>query len=153
MTWMLVFSGLFEGLGLLVVALWVGGFMFPPDVAAAAPVAGLVLAAVNGVLWLKYMKHCADAVPVETLRVLSRHSPVIQIAGRGVPLVLFAVVLTLPVGSAPGLLALAGLVAMLGGWYWKAVVVWRACHSQNFHLKSVPLRGSGVMAAPPHVTH
>ena len=153
MTWMLVFSGLFEGLGLLVVALWVGGFTFPPDLAAAAPVAGLVLAAVNGVLWLNYMKHCAEAVPVETMRVLSRHSSVIQIAGRGVPLMLFAVVLSLPVGSAPGLLALAGLVAMLGGWYWKAVVVWRACHFQNFHLKSVPLRGSGVMAAPPHVTH
>jgi len=55
--------------------------------------------------------------------------------------------------AAPALLALAGLVAVLGGWYWKGVVVWRACHFQNFLLKSVPLRGSGAMAAPPHLTH
>ena len=153
MTWMIVFSGLLEGLGLLAVAMWVGGFMFPPDFAVAVPVAGVALAVVNGLLWRNYMKHCADAVPVETFQVLSKHSPIIQMAGRGAPLVLFAVVLALPVGSAPALLALAGLVAVLGGWYWKGVVVWRACHFQNFHLKSVPLRGSGAMAAPPHLTH
>lgn len=153
MTWMIVFSGLLEGLGLLVVAMWVGGFMFPPDFGVVVPVVGMVLAAVNGLLWQRYMKHCADAVPVETFRELSKHSLIIQIAGRGAPLVLFAVVLALPVGSAPTLLALAGLAAIGGGWYWKVVVVWRASHFQNFHLKSVPLRGSGVMAAPSHLTH
>ena len=153
MTWMLVFSGLFEGLGVLAVAMGLGGFMFPPDFAPVVPAAGVVLAAVNWALWRTYRKHCAEAVPVEALRVLAKHSPAIQIGGRILPLVLFAVVLALPIGSAPAVLALAGLAAVVGGWYWKAVVIWRACHFQNFHLKSVPMRGSGVMAAPSHVIH
>ena len=153
MTWMLVFSGLLEGLGVLAVAMWAGGFMFPPEFVLAVPALGVALAAVNWVLWQRYMKHCAESVPVETSQELSKHAPVIQMAGRVLPLALFAVIFFLPVGSAPALLALTGLVAVVGGWYWKAVVVWRACHFQNFHLKSVPLRGSGAMAAPSHLTH
>jgi len=153
MTWVVVFSGLFEGLGVLAVATGLGSFKFPPDFARVVPALGVSLAAINWVLWRSYMKYCAEAVPVETLAVLSKHCLTIQMAGRVAPLVLFSVVLFLPIGTFPEVLALAGLLAVVGGWYWKALVVWRACHFQNFHLKSVPLRGSGAMAAPPHVTH
>ena len=153
MTWMLVFTGLFEGLGILAVAAWIGGPSLSPDIAFAVPAAGLVLAAVNAALWWRYMKVCEDRVPAQAYAVLGRHTPIIQIGGRLVPFVLFAAALAVPVGAASGLVIVAGVIAVVGGWYWKLVVIRRACHFQSFHLKSVPLRGSGIMAAPPHLTH
>lgn len=153
MTSMLVGTGLFEGLGLLAIALWATGSALPGNLAVAVPVVGIALAVVNGLLWQRYMKYCEDNVPVESLAVLRSNTPLVQLGGRLAPLVLFAAAFAVPAAAQPAALALGGLFAIVGGWYWKAVVVWRANHFQNFHLKDVPMRGSGIMAAPNHLTH
>lgn len=153
MTAMLVSTGLFEGSGLLAIALAATGTTLPGALGQAVPVAGIALGLLSIHLWQRYMRYCEENVPVESFAVLKRHSPIIQLAGRVVPIALLAAAFAVAPAAQPILLALGGLVAMLGGWYWKTIVIWRASHFQNFQLKHVPIRGSGIMAAPNHLTH
>ncbi|OGA70875.1 MAG: hypothetical protein A3F77_08970 [Betaproteobacteria bacterium RIFCSPLOWO2_12_FULL_67_28] len=148
--WMLVATGLFEGLGLLSVAAALGaGQGVAPwvSVAALAP-AGLVLAAVNAALWRRY-RTTAKAMGIGPLsrRDLAAISPTLHVLGHAAPALLFA--LGLMTGTAAPMLAgLAGAAAIAGGALWKFTLITRACHQQGFALPMMPQRGSGRRAAP-----
>jgi phenylacetyl-CoA:acceptor oxidoreductase subunit 2 len=144
--WMLVATGLFEGLGLLSVAAALGARQ-GVAVWALAP-AGLILAAVNAALWRRY-RTTAKAVGIGPLsrRDLAAISPALHVLGHATPALLFALCLmTGP--SAPLLAGLAGAAAIAGGALWKFTLITRACHQQGFALPMMPQRGSGKRAAP-----
>ncbi len=62
----------------------------------------------------------------------------------------------LPTGGQTGGQTAAGMagiliaapLALLGGFFWKLMVITRACHQQGFALAKMPQRGSGTRAAP-----
>ncbi len=142
--WMLVATGLFEGLGLFAVISALGH----AGVASTLAPAGLVLALINAMLWRRY-RATAKAAGIGPLsrRDLAEVSPTLIVFGQAAPAVLFALCLVLP--AAAGTLAvLAGAAAVAGGVLWKFTVITRACHQQGFALPMMPQRGSGERAAP-----
>ncbi len=144
--WMLVATGLFEGLGLLAVAtaLGVGNVAL---VSGLAP-AGLVLAVTNAVLWRRYCTTAkAEGIGPLSRRDLAAISPSLHILGHVAPAALFALCLVLP-PVAGALAALAGAAAVAGGVLWKFTTITRACHQQGFALPMMPQRGSGQRSAP-----
>jgi hypothetical protein len=63
------------------------------------------------------------------------------------PAALFSLTL---INSAIGLLPffLACALIVLGGAYWKLIIITKACHMQSFEIPMIPQRGSGQRAAP-----
>ena len=142
--WMLVATGLFEGLGLLAVA---SAFAVGGRITALA-LAGLVLAVINALLWRRYRGTAKDAgIGPLSRRDLAEISPTLLLVGHAAPAVLFALCLVLP-SSGAWLAALAGVAAVAGGVLWKFTMITRACHQQGFALPMMPQRGSGDRAAP-----
>ena len=143
--WMIVASGLLEGTGLLALAGGLFPALLPPS--AVVPAAGLVLVAVNAVLWRRYRATAkAEGVGPLARDVLARMSPGLHAIGHGAAALLFAAMLAWP--GAPGAAIMAGLAAIAGGFFWKFGVITRACHQQGFALAKMPQRGSGTRAAP-----
>ena len=142
--WMLAATGLFEGLGLLSVAVALGA-AHGVALWALAP-AGLVLAAVNAALWRRY-RATAKAMGIGPLsrRDLAAISPALHVLGHAAPALLYALCL---VAGSPALAGLAGAAAVAGGALWKFTLITRACHQQGFALPMMPQRGSGTRAAP-----
>ncbi len=140
---MLVATGLFEGAGLLAVA--AGLFAFPLSVPHLA-LGGIVLAALNALLWHRYVAGAErEGIPPPSRAALRRVTPALRIFGHAAPLVLFP---AWAVTASPAALVAAGLCAVGGGVLWKFSVVTRACHQQGFALPRMPRRGSGARAAP-----
>src|SRR3990170_1328744 len=142
--WMLAATGLFEGLGLLSVAVALGAAQgVAPE--ALAP-AGVLLAAVNAALWRRY-RATAKAMGIGPLsrRDLAAISPALHVLGHAAPALLYALCL---VAGSPALAGLAGAAAVAGGALWKFTLITRACHQQGFALPMMPQRGSGTRAAP-----
>lgn len=142
--WMLIATGLLEGLGLLAVAAGTGAIVLAPS--SLAP-AGILLAGVNALLWWRYRgtAKAAGIGPLSRTDLAAVALPV-HVIGHVMPAVLFAAVLI--AGTPPAVAAIAGLSAAAGGALWKFVVVTRACHQQGFALPMMPRRGSGTRAAP-----
>ncbi len=142
--WMLIATGLLEGLGLLAIAAGTGAVVLAPSVLAPA---GIGLAGVNAVLWWRY-RATAKAVGIGPLSRadLAAVALPVHVIGHAVPAVLFAAALV--AGTPPAVAVIAGLSAVAGGALWKFVVVTRACHQQGFALPMMPQRGSGTRAAP-----
>ena len=134
----IIVTGLTEGLGVIlcVTAIWWG-----------AQVWMLVLLVVLLLgRWLAWRRYLADltetGAPNKALTVLHGAAPMINILGHILPAVL--IVLSLFTGAlGPWLAALAGLVAMAGGWQIKFVVIARAAFNQGFALPLTPVRGTG----------
>ncbi|MFQ5955804.1 MAG: hypothetical protein ACE5JZ_12135, partial [Kiloniellales bacterium] len=145
MPWMLVTTGLYEGVAVLLLA----HLAFPEALPVGSQVvaAGAGLAVLGDALWVAYLR-TAKAAGIGPLsrRVLTRLTPWLVGIGHALPLVAYAVALMVP--AAP-LVALGAVAALAGGVAWKAVVVLRACHQQGFALTRLPQRGSGARAAPP----
>lgn len=152
MPWMLIATGLLEGLGLLAVisALSGGRIVFTPLLA----VAGIALALVNAGLWIRYRAAAkARGIGPQSRQILAQLAIPVHGAGHALPAALFALSLA-ATGTAAGLLsAAAGAAAIAGGMLWKFVVVTRACHQQGFALPMLPRRGSGRRAAPARLGH
>ena len=144
---MLVMTGLLEGAGLLAVA----AGLAPAAIALpAVPVAlcGVVLVAINALLWRRYVAVAeSGAVPPLSRVELRRITPALLVVGHLAPLILFALSPWLGALSA----ATAGATCVAGGILWKFTVVTRACHQQGFSLPKMPQRGSGERAAPPRL--
>jgi Fe-S-cluster-containing dehydrogenase component/DMSO reductase anchor subunit len=144
--WVIVASGLLEGVGLLALAGVVFGVLAEPVSFVAA--AGLLLAVVNAVLWRRYLAGAkANGIGPLSRRDLAAVTPLSHKAGQVLPAVLFALAL-LPGTSAIAFAALAGAAAVAGGVLMKFVLVTRACHQQGYALPMIPQRGSGTRAAP-----
>ena len=159
--WMIVATGLFEGTGLLLLSTFAWDAGLEGVTAGFAVLA--VLAALNGILWMRYVAAAAaNGLPPLARRVLNRTTPWLRGLGHALPFFLgaFAFIIganiesssILPssgeiVAGMAGMLAAAPL-AILGGFFWKLTVITRACHTQGFALPKLPHRGSGTRAAP-----
>lgn len=147
MPWMLIATGLFEGAALLAVIAAIG--LAPMPFTPSLAVAGIVLAAANAVLWIRY-RAAAKARGIGPLsrKTLDAVSPALHLIGHAAPIVLFAVSLGIGHAAATVTAGLAGAAAIAGGLLWKFVIVTRACHQQGYAIPMMPQRGSGARAAP-----
>lgn len=146
MPWMLLATGLLEGLGLLLVLMtWLHGI---GAAGALLPIAGIALVAVNAALWWAYRATAKEEgiVPLAR-RVIGENSLTLHLVGHGLPALMCALALANP-ALAPFYLGLAGIGAIAGGAFWKFTIIVRAGYQQGFGVPAVPQRGSGTRAAP-----
>ncbi|HXM80580.1 MAG TPA: DmsC/YnfH family molybdoenzyme membrane anchor subunit [Burkholderiales bacterium] len=144
--WMIVASGLLEGLGLLtLMLLWIKGFgTLSPSLALA----GLVLVALNAGLWASYRASAAKngIVPLSR-RLIDKVSLPLHLAGHAFPAVMFVLALASP-DIARVCLGAGSIAALAGGAFWKFMLIVRGGYQQGFSLPMLPQRGSGTRAAP-----
>ncbi|MDP3841239.1 MAG: hypothetical protein Q8Q81_01410 [Oxalobacteraceae bacterium] len=152
---LIVATGLTEGVGLLALLTALAG---SPHI-AWLPAALLVLLLMRALLWRAYRKNlAAHGAPQQALAVLDRlESPFIRI-GHWAPVLLLMPVLLLvllqpTLAAAQWLTALAGLIAVAGGWLFKYTLIVRAGYNQGYALPHVPVRGgagpgSGLASKP-----
>ena len=96
--------------------------------------------------WLAWRRYVADltdtGAPAKALKVLNNAAVPINFAGHLAPVIL--IVLGLFVGPlGPWLVVTGALLAVLGGWWMKFVVIARAAFNQGFALPLTPVRGAG----------
>ncbi len=144
MPWMLVATGLLEGVALLgLAAQWLPSL--PVEFMA---VAGTVLALLNAGLWGLYQSEAkAQGIGPLARAVIGRVNPWVQLLGRVGPAALYAGAFLWPADQVT-LFAVAGVGVLAGGALWKFAIITRACHQQGFALAKLPRRGSGTRAAP-----
>jgi phenylacetyl-CoA:acceptor oxidoreductase subunit 1 len=148
--WMIVASGLLEGLGLLALAL-----AWHRDAGASVSgvllLAGVALAVIHAVLWVAYRTSArAEGIVPLSRRVIERISPALHVVGHAIPALAFALASAAP-AVAPLFLAVGGIAAIAGGAYWKYSLIVRGGYQQGFVVPKVPQRGSGARAAPPRL--
>ncbi len=152
MPYMLIATGLFEGVGLLSIAQLIAPGRI--DLGSGISALGVLLAVLNAGLWQVYraMAPGWDIGPLAR-RVLKRATPVLHLVGHLLPVALYVVALGLAWRSQEALItvAIAGAGAVFGGVWWKFTVITRACYQQGFALPRLPQRGSGRRAAPPRL--
>jgi phenylacetyl-CoA:acceptor oxidoreductase subunit 2 len=146
--WLLVATGLLEGVGLFVLI-----HLLAPDRVAIAPgvfLLGSSLAVITGGLWIVYRASARRrGIPPLARRELDRVSPIVTILGHLLPLMGFAAAVGLePNQMSNILIGLAAAGAVIGGIVWKFTVITRASHQQGFAFPKLPRRGSGNRAAP-----
>jgi len=144
--WMLMATGLFEGLGLLIVI--TAGLGSAAAANGLLTTAGVGLAMINAYLLMSYRwSGRENGIGPLAMHDIDRLAPIVIGAAYAVPGALFAIASAVPVAA-----ILAGLMAAAGGFFWKFMLVTRVCHQQGFALPKVPQRGSGKMAAPARLT-
>ena len=156
--WMLVTSGLYEGvalaaLGLVALSLTGGFDLADPShrlAVAGLAGAGVLLSGANAALFRGYRLGASKAgVGPLSRRDIDGIAGRMRWTGHLAPAVLFA---SAAIGAgAPGtplVLAAGAACAVAGGALWKHTLVTRACHQQGFALPRLPRRGSGTRAAP-----
>ncbi|HEY8554113.1 MAG TPA: DmsC/YnfH family molybdoenzyme membrane anchor subunit [Burkholderiales bacterium] len=144
--WMLTATGLLEATGLyaLAHALYRDAVPFGAGFAAL----GMLLAIATGGLWIAYrLTARRNGIPPLARDAINRVAPYVTLLGHAVPLVAFAPLANGIAG--PGMAAIGGIGAVLGGVLWKFTVITRASYQQGFALPKIPHRGSGKRAAPP----
>ena len=145
--WMLFATGLYEGLGLLLIiyAAMPGVFLDMRIIAGA----GVLLALSNFILWQSYrLRAEAEGIGPLSRRDLAGINPGLVFAGHLVPFALLLGLQVVPALNTPAVFAVAGIGALFGGWLWKLTVITKACHQQGFAVPRLPQRGSGTRAAP-----
>ncbi len=146
MPWMLISSGLLEGIGLvaLVLAISAQNIAIP----ISLPVTGLILGAVNAVLWRNYVGNAqANGIGPHSRAILFSHTLKVHAIAHLFPSLLLMLAIALPAVAAI-LIGAAGVLVLIGGAYWKGLIITRACHQQGFAIAKFPQRGSGKYAAP-----
>ncbi|NQV57986.1 MAG: dimethyl sulfoxide reductase anchor subunit [Rhodospirillales bacterium] len=146
MIWMLIISGLAEGAGLL--AILSVGLPQLLSTVYVLPILGIVLIVFSGSSWRAYVESAADnGIGPKSREVLEAATLWLYIGGHLLPIIGYMGILAWPGVPFP-VIALAGLLAIAGGAFWKSVVITRAGHMQGFALANYPQRGSGRYAAP-----
>ena len=144
--WMIVASGLLEGLALLtLMLLWIEGF---GTLSSSLALAGLVLVALNAGLWAVYRASAASTgiVPLSR-RLIDRISLPLHLVGHAFPAAMFVLALA-SADIARACLGAGSIAALAGGAYWKFMLIARGGYQQGFSLPMLPQRGSGTRAAP-----
>jgi phenylacetyl-CoA:acceptor oxidoreductase subunit 1 len=141
MPWMLTATGLFEGLGALVLALAVMQSAVPMWLGWPL----MALAGINAALWQGYRMgaKAAGVSPLARAEV-ARVTPPLHAIGHGLPI---AGAIGALVAASPSALVAAGIGAVAGGALWKYWVIVRASYQQGFALPRLPRRGSGRRSA------
>jgi Fe-S-cluster-containing dehydrogenase component/DMSO reductase anchor subunit len=150
---LVVASGLLEGIGLLSLGLFVAnlaGYTVAGSAATGLGLIGVCAAFACFVLWRAYEATARQyGVGVRAHGVLQEVGRTLGPAGQLAPAVLFmlAYVMSNTTGGISAA-AVAGVLAIAGGAYWKFMVITRAGHHQGFAMAKLPQRGSGTRAAP-----
>ena len=145
--WMMIATGLFEGIGILAVAeaIFPGAFADP----AFLMTAGSILAVVNFVLWQVYRSKARSAgIGPLAIKEFRRISLPLVFIGQLLPWALLVAMRGMPELHNSVSFAAIGLGILFGGWLWKKTVLLDASYHQGFALPKVPQRGSGDRAAP-----
>ena len=128
-------TGLTEGMGL-----------FAAVIAATDPVPGWVgfvlfnLAVLRVIVWYAYRGRLVRRAPKATIDILRRMEGGFVLGGNILPVLLILAAVLLP-DVARALVFLAGIVALLSGWFLKFVLVTRAAYTQGYALPKLPARG------------
>ena len=148
---MIVATGLLEGLGLAaLLAVFAKAWLGEAEagIAAALAAGGIALVVFNALVWMAYRGTAgARGLPPLARRAIDGLNLPLQAAGHALPLALFALALT-TAGGASVYLSVAGLLAIVGGMFWKFGIIVRAGYQQGFAMPKMPQRGSGTKAAP-----
>jgi phenylacetyl-CoA:acceptor oxidoreductase subunit 2 len=141
---MIAASGMAEGGGALLVLLALAGTVLP----GALAVKLIVLVLVNTVLWWRYRSRAsAEGIGPLARQAIGLLNRPVHLIGHGLPLLAIIAALIVPAAS-EGLMLVAGLALVAGGFLWKFGVIVQAGYQQGFALASLPQRGSGRHAAP-----
>jgi DMSO reductase anchor subunit/ferredoxin len=143
---MLITTGLLEGVGLFILLSYTWNMEISPS--SFIPPLAILLILLNSFLWRRYLRRAKDwgIGPIDR-KILRSITPKLYISGYIIPLILFGLIF-INIISLSLLAQIAGFLAIMGGVLWKATVITRACHMQNFALDKLPQRGSGKYAAP-----
>lgn len=137
---LMIVTGVTEGAGLLGLVAALSGAALKPGWVPAILVPLLIL---RMLLWRAYRKDLAGhSAPQQTVAAFDAIEPWFGKAshwGAGLLLVLALVVPTLD--NTLWLSAIAGVIAVAGGWLFKFTLVARAAYNQGYALPRVPVRG------------
>lgn len=149
---LIIVTGLTEGAGMLMLLTALAG---SPPYMLWLPATLLVLLLLRALLWRGYRKNLATrGAPQQSLAVLDRlELPFIKIGHWALAPVLVLLLLQPTLAGAQWLAALAGLIAVAGGWLFKYMLIVRAGYNQGYALPHVPVRGgagpgSGLPSQP-----
>jgi Fe-S-cluster-containing dehydrogenase component/DMSO reductase anchor subunit len=145
--WMIIATGLFEGVGILAIAqaVFPGAFADPAYLLSV----GSFLAAINFILWQTYRIKAKDfGIGPLAQKEFKSASLLLVLVGQLTPWVLLTGMQILPELNSQVTFAVIGLGTLFGGWLWKKTVLLNASYQQGFALPRVPQRGSGDRAAP-----
>ena len=136
---LMVATGLAEGGGFLVCVLSVTS-----SSADLRLVAGLLtLIVIRAFFWKRYLRALtADGAPEGALKVLRGIEPKFVLIGHVLPALAIVAVLAGMPGRA-GLIFIAGILVVAGGWFMKYALVRRAAFTQGLALLHRPARGRG----------
>ena len=144
--WILLATGFYEGFGLLAIY----SFIYPQSIPLSSilPVGGLVLAAINALLWQNYVMSLGDeGVGQKSQNLLLASTLKIQFISYLLPSIL-AMIFLVWGNEGSWTLAVAGVLVDVGSIYWKILLITKACHQQGYAIAKFPQRGSGRYAAP-----
>ena len=145
MVWMLLATGVYEGLGLYALSHVLNPLTI--QFGGAKYFFGATLALINGVLWHRSRVGAREnGMPPLSRALIERWSLPLHLFGHGLPGLIFSIgiVHELP----PLLLATGCVLAVVGGIFWKVLIITRASYQQGFAIARFPQRGSGTRAAP-----
>jgi phenylacetyl-CoA:acceptor oxidoreductase subunit 2 len=142
---LLVATGFAEGAGFVALA---APLLLPTASGQTAIAAALlVMLLIRVLLWRAYVAGLrADRAPEGSLRAISVLDGRFLMLGNLLPALLLAVA-AVAAPAAGIVMALAGLLAIGGGWLAKYTLVRRAAFTQGFALKHLPVRGRGPAGA------
>ena len=144
--WILLATGFYEGFGLLAIY----SFIYPQSIPLPSilPVGGLVLAAINALLWRNYVMSLGDVgVGQKSQNLLLASTLKIQFISYLLPSILTMIFLVWG-NEGSWTLAVAGILVVVGSINWKILLITKACHQQGYAIAKFPQRGSGRYAAP-----
>jgi phenylacetyl-CoA:acceptor oxidoreductase subunit 2 len=108
----------------------VAGFVALTLLAGSAQVPGLLalllLLAVRWMNWRRYLKMQADSLSPASLKVLQRANPEILWAGHMLPVAVLVLYALYPAASGALAIMAAAIIAIIGGWYMKFIIIARA---------------------------
>jgi phenylacetyl-CoA:acceptor oxidoreductase subunit 1 len=145
--WLVIVSGLQEGGGALFLVMAALGESLREWSALA--LLGLILAVVNAALWHNYVTSARGrGFSPRARTALGAAAPWIHLIAHGVPGLLCAAALVVPLLPPGILVGIAAGAAILGGAIWKNTVIVGAGYFNGLSLPRLPRRGSGMRAAP-----
>ena len=148
--WLIIFTGLLEGSGLLLLGQLLRADLHPGSTLGLTVVTGL-LALVTGCMWGAYcITARSNGLSPAARQELQRVCPFVTIIGHLIPAIgLMTLAFTGNTARVSAVITIcAGFGAVSGGALWKYIVTTRAAYQQGFDMPWLPQRGSGNRAAP-----
>jgi phenylacetyl-CoA:acceptor oxidoreductase subunit 2 len=137
----ILLTGLAEGAALMAS---IGWFLVPANYLFWLPPAFLILVALRYVAWRMHQKHMImNGMPKGALKAFRTYNPVIFLGGNLAPTALLGLGYVLPYPAGLYVVILGAVLALLGGWLMKYVLITKAAFNQGFQLPHVPVRGQG----------